>query len=137
MKKIIALLMTLCLCLTLAACGGSSAISLVKNGELLDYPDKPVAETFQEYFEEEEFEVEESWEDITEEWSDLLAALEGEHAAVQCVYNLDYTYGTQEVTIIYIVDLEDESFFIYSYGIDGEVTTNDDEIEYMLNEIFG
>ena len=68
MKKVLSFLLVVVFTLSLTACSqGANAVDIVKNGELSDYPGKPIAKTFDEVLGERNDDYQAEWLDKTDD----------------------------------------------------------------------
>lgn len=136
MKKIITFLLCILLCISLTSCK-ADPIELVQNGELNYYPGETLAETFRTAFDDAEIEYKETWDDLTDDMKDVLEEMDGKPAFVRCHYELLNAKDLEDIIITYLADLSDESFVIFSISMDGEIFTDEDDIEEILEYILG
>lgn len=144
MKKFICMMLTAIIILSFTACGGQksaieiSAIDIVKNGELPDYPGKPIGATFENaksLFDDSANGLKAylKWDDITDNFDGL--DVEYNYALITSSYR--YDEESPILTFTWMVNMDDRTFdWVMVVNGLGGYSLDDSEVYEILDIFF-
>lgn len=138
MKKVLSFLLVVVFTLSLTACSqGANAVYIVKNGELSDYPGKPIAKTFDEVLGERNDDYQAEWLDKTDDELGKTILKTMETSEYDRVVTLAISASGDEAIFAWLVNTKTGVFDLCSVYDGSDILSPDDpKVVQLLDGVF-